>query len=203
MNEKIKEWNRHSSSKSPPPSFSFWETNPSVYLSMPRLHSDVTTTRWQRSYRRYLGFVSGGSGDVWSSLNVSCVCGSWQQKEQSVAVCFEFLMRNYYMCTCFVVISVALMLCVRTLPPAGASGSLLWSGRSEETFLLRLQETHGGKHGAALWRSDPFNHLHCLHHLSMWRFSVEQHISDSSYNKNKNLWPLTLQTWAGTQITWH
>lgn len=35
-------------------------------------------------------------------------------------------------------------------PPAGAGGSLLRSGGSEETFLLRLQETDGGTHGAAL-----------------------------------------------------
>lgn len=39
-------------------------------------------------------------------------------------------------------------------PPAGAGGSLLRSGRSEETFLLRLQEANGGQLGAALRRSE-------------------------------------------------
>lgn len=61
--------------------------------------------------------------------------------------------------------------CVNTvlsLPPAGPSGSLLRSGRSQETFLLRLQEANGGKHGAALRRSDQFlQQLNQFKHLSL------------------------------------
>lgn len=90
-------------------------------------------------------------------LKPCTLCTCWVEDDVFVLKFCFFTFIGWTECCIFFNVCFSCVDRVLSLPPAGPGGSLLRSGGPQETFLLRLQEANGGKHGAALRRSDQFH----------------------------------------------